>query len=68
MKITLRIFMILTLGMMIFNLIQVNWEAPLVDKSTVAVIGAMASASAFLLILILMLSCKVSEKLKGKNS
>lgn len=60
--------MILTLGMMIFNLIQVNWEAPLVDKSTVAVIGAMASASAFLLILILMLSCKVSEKLKGKNS
>ena len=64
MKITLRIFMILALGMMVFNITQINWEAPLLDSSAIAVIGAMASATAFLLLLILTLSRKVAKLMK----
>ncbi|MDB3862879.1 hypothetical protein N9313_04845 [Flavobacteriaceae bacterium] len=64
MKIALPSLMILALGMCIFNLTQMSWSSPLEGKSSVALIGAMASASAFLLIFILMLSKKIAKKLK----
>jgi hypothetical protein len=64
MKVALPIFMILALGMCIFNLTQIDWSNPLDGNSSIALIGAMASASAFLLILILILSKKVQKKLK----
>jgi hypothetical protein len=64
MKVALPIFMILALGMCIFNLTQMDWSNPLEGNSSIALIGAMASASAFLLILILFLSKKVQKKLK----
>ena len=64
MKIALPLLMILSLGMCVFNLTQVNWASPLEGKSSIAIIGAMASASAFLLLLILKLSKKVVERLK----
>jgi hypothetical protein len=64
MKVALPIFMILALGMFIFNLTQMDWSNPLEGNSSIALIGAMASASAFLLILILILSKKVQKKLK----
>tara|TARA_A200000113_G_scaffold206214_1_gene203002 strand:- start:47 stop:244 length:198 start_codon:yes stop_codon:yes gene_type:complete len=64
MKVALPIFMILALGMCIFNLTQMDWSNPLEGDSSIALIGAMASASAFLLILILILSKKVQKKLK----
>ena len=64
MKAALPIFMILALGMCIFNLTQMDWSNPLEGNSIIALIGAMASASAFLLILILILSKKVQKKLK----
>ncbi len=55
--------MALSLGMVIFNANQVNWEDPLADKSSIAVIGIMAAMCAFLLLLLLMMSKKVSKKL-----
>jgi len=64
MKVALPIFMILALILCIFNLTQMDWAAPLEGKSSIALIGAMASATAFLLILILRLSRKVAEKIK----
>ena len=64
MKVALPIFMILALGMCIFNLTQMDWSNPLEGNSSIALIGAMASVSAFLLILILILSKKVQKKLK----
>jgi hypothetical protein len=64
MKVALPIFMILALGMFIFNLTQMDWSNPLEGNSSIALIGAMASAIAFLLILILILSKKVQKKLK----
>jgi hypothetical protein len=66
MRILLPLFMVLALAGCIFNLTQVNWTDPLVSKSSVAVIGVMASASAFLLLLILMLSKRVAQKIKKR--
>ncbi|MBT3444102.1 MAG: hypothetical protein HN443_03565 [Flavobacteriaceae bacterium] len=63
MKILMRILMILSLGMVIFNLTQVNWDDPLSEKSSIAVVGIMAALCAFLLLLLLMMSKKISKKL-----
>tara|TARA_B100001059_G_scaffold42834_2_gene34703 strand:+ start:15407 stop:15604 length:198 start_codon:yes stop_codon:yes gene_type:complete len=64
MKLFMRILMVLSLGMVIFNVTQVNWEDPLSVKSSIAVIGIMAALCAFLLILLLMISKKISKKIK----
>ena len=66
MKKALIALMIVSVGMLLFNLIQVNWQAPLEGKSTVAVIGIMAAACAFLLLLLLFLSKKITDQ-HGKN-
>ena len=63
MKILIIILMGLSMGMMVFNLTQVDWEDPLVGQSSVAVIGIMASLCAFLLLLLLSLSKKISKKI-----
>ncbi len=58
--------MIISIGLCIFNLIQIDWENPLRDKSSVAVIGVSGSASSFLLILILIISKKIAQIHKKK--
>lgn len=58
--------MIISIGLCIFNLIQIDWENPLRDKSSIAVIGVIASASSFLLILILIVSKKIAQIHKKK--
>ena len=58
MKILLQIFMVIALIMAGFNLFQIDWELPFEGKSMVAVIGVVASLSAFLLLLILRISKK----------
>jgi hypothetical protein len=62
MKKALIALMIVSVGMLLFNLTQVDWEAPLEGKSTVAVIGIMAAACAFLLLLLLFLSKKIADQ------
>jgi hypothetical protein len=57
--------MLLSFGMVIFNVTQVNWEDPLSEKSYIAVIGIMAALCAFLLLLLLILSKKISKKLNS---
>ncbi|MEK9608700.1 MAG: hypothetical protein VW058_03385 [Flavobacteriaceae bacterium] len=57
------ILMLLSMGMVVFNALQVNWETPLSVNSSVAVIGIMAALCAFLLLLLLLLSKKVSKKI-----
>jgi len=64
MRITLSIFIFLSIILFIFNLTKINWQSPLSAESTVAVIGSIASASSFLLLVILILSKKISEKIK----
>jgi len=63
MKIFMRILMVLSIGMVIFNATKVNWEDPLSDKSSIAVIGIMAALCAFLLLMLLMISKKISKKI-----
>jgi hypothetical protein len=53
----------LSLGMVFFNATQVNWEEPLTEKSSIAVVGIMAALCAFLLLLLLMMSKRISKKL-----
>ncbi|MFL2596480.1 MAG: hypothetical protein CBD68_04265 [Flavobacteriaceae bacterium TMED208] len=64
MRIALSIFIFLSIALFIFNLTKINWESPLSGDSTVALIGSIASASSFLLLVILILSKKISEKIK----
>lgn len=66
MKIILPLFMLLAIVSCVFNLTQIDWSDPITGKSSVAVIGVMASASAFLLLLILILSKRVAQKLKNR--
>ena len=66
MKILLPLFMILALAGCVFNLTQIDWADPLAGKSSVSVIGVMASASAFLLLLILILSKRIAQKMKTR--
>ncbi len=59
----MRILMVLSIGMVIFNATKVNWEDPLSGKSSIAVIGIMAALCAFLLIMLLIISKKISKKI-----
>jgi hypothetical protein len=65
MKIFIRITMALALVMAIFNATKIDFEAPLEGDSSVAIIGILASLSAFLLLLILLLSKKIASKING---
>ena len=62
MKIFIRVLMILALVMALYNTTKVDFEAPLQGDSSVAVIGILASLSAFLLLFILLLSKKIAAK------
>ena len=66
MKIFIRVMMVLALGMAVFNATKIDLEAPLQGDSSVALIGVMASACAFLLLLILLLSKKIEAKVNKK--
>ena len=67
MKNFLRIMGVVALGMMAFNATIIDWDAPLEGDSTVAVIGVLASASALLLLWILLLSLRIRAKQNGKE-
>jgi len=49
MKTFLRIMAVLALGMMIFNATMIDWDMPTEGDSLVAIIGILASGSAFCL-------------------
>lgn len=66
MKIFIRVMMVLALVMAVFNTTKIDFEAPLQGDSSVALIGVMASACAFLLLLILLLSKKIAVKVNKK--
>jgi len=66
MKVLYYILILIALSILIFNLFQVDWSDPITGKSAVAVICAMASATSILLLVILILSKKIAEKLNKK--
>ena len=66
MKTLIKILILLSIIMILFNVFQVDWESPMEGQSSIAVIGIMASFCALLLLIILMISMKISNKLKRK--
>tara|TARA_B100000925_G_scaffold61003_1_gene40978 strand:- start:2625 stop:2831 length:207 start_codon:yes stop_codon:yes gene_type:complete len=68
MKVITRILMFLSLGMILFNLFQLNWQSPLEGKSLIALIGIIASSCALLLLIILEISKKILVISKSKKN
>jgi hypothetical protein len=55
----------LALGLMVFNLFQINYNDPFVSDSLVAVIGVVASLCAIILLIILLLAKKIQRKIRN---
>ena len=64
MKILFTLFLILSIALCLFNVLEINWDNLLEEKSIIAIIGVMASAISIMLLLILMISKRIHEKLK----
>lgn len=64
MKILFTLFLILSIALCLFNILEINWDNLLEEKSIIAIIGVMASAISIMLLLILMISKRIHEKLK----
>ncbi len=67
MKIFTVIATIVAIGLIGFNITQIDTNAPLEGKSIVALITIFASLCAIVLLQILRLSKRVDDKLKGKH-
>ncbi|MEP0263182.1 hypothetical protein [Dokdonia sp.] len=65
MRILIYIFIAIALALLIYNVTQVNFEAPFQGTSSVALIGVVGSACAIVLLLILQISKKIAKKQKG---
>ncbi|MFZ8960585.1 MAG: hypothetical protein ACO3UL_05525 [Flavobacteriaceae bacterium] len=64
MKYVMVFLMVVSGFMVVFNLSQIDWNQPLIGDSSIAVIGVLASASAFVLLLILSLARKIAKQIK----
>ncbi|MDA0792886.1 MAG: hypothetical protein O3B46_06670 [Bacteroidetes bacterium] len=64
MKYVMVFLMVVSGFMVVFNLSQIDWNQPLIGDSSIAVIGILASASAFVLLLILSLARKIAKQIK----
>jgi hypothetical protein len=55
----------LAVGLMVFNLFQIDYNDPFVGDSLVAVIGVVASLCAVILLVILLLAKKIQRKIRN---
>tara|TARA_R110002073_G_scaffold56835_7_gene144432 strand:+ start:11939 stop:12142 length:204 start_codon:yes stop_codon:yes gene_type:complete len=67
MKIFTYILSITALGLIIFNLTQIDYNDPFGDKSTVALITILAGLCTILLLAILRISKKIEAKVKKRR-
>ncbi len=67
MKNLIWIFILISIGMLIFNAFLVDLDNPLVNESLIAVIGVFSSLCSFLLLLILLLSLKIKRLKERRN-
>jgi hypothetical protein len=65
MKILIYIFFGLAVGLLIFNLFHVDYNAPLAGESFAAVVGVGASLCAIILLAILKIALKIKQKMKA---
>ena len=66
MKKWIYIFMVVALGMVVFNIFQIQWETPFEGRSLIASIGVLAASCALLLLVVLERSLVIRKKLKEK--
>ncbi|MAU70976.1 MAG: hypothetical protein CMP77_14235 [Flavobacterium sp.] len=64
-KVVTIILLVMAVALMAYNATMIDFENPLKDDSSVAVIGIIAPLCAILLILIYRTSKKIQEKVKG---
>ena len=62
-----HVLRIIALGLIIFNLTQIDYNDPFGDKSTVALITVMAGLCTILLLAILRVSKKIETKVKKRR-
>ena len=67
MKIFTVIFTIIASGLIIFNITQIDWNAPFEGDSVVALITIFTSLCAIILLQILRLSKRVEKQLNSKK-
>lgn len=67
MKILTIIISLIALGLIGFNLTQVNYDAPFQGKSIVAVITIVASLCVILMMMILRVSKRIEQKVNKQN-
>jgi len=66
MKLLIKILLLFSILMIGFNIFQINWNPPNWNENIVALIGITSAGCALILILILMISNKISKKNKKK--
>lgn len=67
MKYFIYILMLISAGLVIYNVTQINFEAPLEKGSIEAVITSIASLCAILMLAILNVSKKIEQKVKQNH-
>ena len=67
MRIAIPVFIALAAILLIYNVTQVNFDAPFQGNSSVALIGILGSTCAIILLLILQLSRKIAKKQKEQR-
>ena len=67
MKIFTLVFTLIAVGLIIFNITQVNFNTPFEDDSVVALITIFTSLCAILLLQILRLSKRIEKQLNAKK-
>ena len=67
MKIFIYILLAISIFMLIFNITNIDFSAPLENDSTTALICALAAACVGVMLSILLVSKKISEKAKKQN-
>ena len=64
MKLLIKILLVISILMIGFNVFQINWTVPNWNENIIALIGIISASCALILILILLISNKISEKNK----
>lgn len=67
MKILSLIISVLALALIVFNFTKVNFEAPFKGESTIALITILASLCAMLIMLILIVSKRIEQRVKERR-
>lgn len=67
MKYFIYILMLIAAGLVIYNVTQINFEAPLEKGSIEALITSIAGLCAIMLLAILTISKKIEQKVKQKR-